>query len=91
MLARSQPSTSSITRKNTPSFCARSITGTMLPWFRLITMWASSTSMLRNCGLLEKAGRIRFRTTVRANPSSPTWVARNTSAIPPSAIFLVIA
>ena len=57
----------------------------------VIAMWDSSTSMLRNCGSAEKAGRMRLTITERAKPSAPVCRARKISAMPPSAIFLVIA
>ena len=60
----------------------------MLPWLRLMAMWASSISMSRNCGSADSPGWMRLTITGRANPSAPDWWARKISAMPPSAIFL---
>ena len=48
---------------------------------------ASSRNIPMNCFFSERCGRTRLMATVFLNPSSPALSARNTSAMPPEAIF----
>ena len=48
---------------------------------------ASSKNMPMNCFFSDRCGKTRLIATVFLNPSSPALSARNTSAMPPDAIF----
>jgi len=62
-------------------------TWTQFEWLRCAERRASSRNIPMNCFFSERCGRTRLMATTFLKPSSPALSARNTSAIPPEAIF----
>ena len=81
----SKPSMYSSAVKNWPRTSPKSNTWTIFGWVSCAVSFASSMNIATKFGSAARWGRIRFTTRIFSKPCDEVILARNTSAMPPTA------